>query len=85
MHFGAVGVFPVFDYVFRDHGWQRYKIDFARIIPARLVNIANDELEKDYRRMMRTYQISDHFPKWAEFRIEKTSAKSATHRDNAHH
>lgn len=64
LYFGEVGTFPVFDYVFRDSDWSSYKIDFKRIS-----NRGAAVTDGMYRRL-RMNQISDHLPKWAEFRLD---------------
>lgn len=60
--FGRVGVFPIFDHVYRDGDRDDYKIDVA------LASGAPAEAGKNFD-MYRTFQMSDHYPKWAEFRF----------------
>lgn len=68
LEFGRVGVFPVFDYVFRDEDWQDYKIDYLRLFDPD--SPPSQEDWQNMYRIWRTFQISDHFPKWAEFRLD---------------
>lgn len=65
--FGKSGIFKVFDYVFRDEEWEDYQIDLRRIAGNR--RFQDEDPERFYDRA-RTFQISDHHLKWAEFRID---------------
>lgn len=67
MPFGQSGVFRPFDHVFRDEDADSYLIDMRRLVdPGRLEG--KDPVEV-FARMFRSFQISDHALKWAEFRI----------------
>lgn len=65
--FGKVGVFKVLDHVFREDDWNLYKVDISR--GDKEGRLSGNDPESYYRRF-RTYQISDHHVKWAEFRVD---------------
>jgi len=67
LKFGAYGVFDPFEYVFRLQDYLHYKIDLARLYD--LNETSDNDLKKSYERL-RTYQLSDHKIKWAEFRVD---------------
>lgn len=69
-YFGSVGIVNTFENVFRDNDAEIYKIDFQKILGEKVSKkIKVGDYEKYYKRQLRTFQISDHFPKWAEFRM----------------
>lgn len=67
MPIGRFGVFKPFEQVFRLEDWQDYKIEMRKADS--LKTLDDTELEAKFA-YYRTFQISDHNPKWAEFRID---------------
>lgn len=67
MPIGRFGVFKPTDFVFRLEDWNEYSIDMQRMIGAdRRESTSLEELFERFR----TFQISDHHLRWAEFRVD---------------
>jgi hypothetical protein len=63
---GRSGVFKPLEHVFRETDMDEYRVDLARLEAARP---GRGDVQSAYR-MLRTFQISDHHVKWAEFRLD---------------
>lgn len=68
MPIGKAGVSNAFEHVFRLEDWEDYRIEMKKGTSAN----SNSRLSEEgrFKRYYRTYQISDHHLKWAEFRID---------------
>lgn len=70
MPIGKFGVFKPTDHVFRIADWEDYRIDMQRIMSKGALEQFGSDPQKLFERFFRTFQISDHHLKWAEFRID---------------
>ena len=67
MPIGRFDVFRPTDYVFRLEDWEEYRIEMQKLITKRAKeNSEGDKLFQQFR----TFQISDHHLRWAEFVLD---------------
>lgn len=64
--FGRSGSFNLFDYIMRDADLDLYRTELGR----EYALDGNKKLQRWRYRMWRSFQISDHRVKWAEFRMD---------------